>query len=70
MKKSLKSLPVGARIVIGITPEGKITSRVHGITGPACAGFLDSLEDLFGVEEHGHTEAFDATVEVPICVGT
>ena len=70
MKKSLKHLPAGAKIVIGIAPDGKVNSRVQGIAGSACAGFLENLEDLFETTEHGHTEEYDVETEVATSVGT
>lgn len=69
MKKSLKHLPTGARIVVGIAPDGGINSRVQGIEGSACEGFLENLEDLFETTKHGHTDEYDATAEVATSVG-
>lgn len=69
MKKSLKHLPVGAQIVVGIAPDGSINSRVLGIMGVACAGFLENLEGLFETIEHGHTDEFDVETDAVTDVG-
>ena len=69
MKKSLKKLPIGAQIVVGIAPDGSINSRVLGIKGAACAGFLENLEGLFETIEHGRTDEYDAVAEVAASVG-
>jgi len=69
MKKSLKSLPPGARIVVGIAPDGSINSRILGIKGSACTGFLENLEGLFETIEHGHTDAYAVKAEVATSVG-
>ena len=69
MKKSLKHLPAGAKIVIGIAPDGSVNSRVQGIAGSSCEGFLQNLEDLFETIERGHTEEYDVTAEVATSVG-
>ena len=69
MKKSLKSLPAGAKIIVGIAPDGSVNSRVQGIGGPACEGFLENLEDLFETTEHGHTDEYDVETEVATSVG-
>ena len=69
MKKSLKHLPAGAQIVVEIAPDVSINSRVLGIKGAACVGFLENLEDLFETIEHGHTDEFDVEMSAITDVG-
>lgn len=68
--KTLKQLPKGARIVVNIGADGSIHSRVQGIDGPSCEGFLDNLADLFETLEHSHTDDFYAEVDEVTAVGS